>query len=116
MKYKVLLTELKLNANLGIHDFEKQNPQQILVDVTLFISTQDDADDIQSTVDYDFLRTTIKDIVNQKHINLQETLVLEIARACMEADILGVTVYARKTQVYDDCKSVGVELSMGEIW
>ena len=68
-------------------------------------------DKLLEVVDYDFVRLTIKHRIDQGHVNLQETLVDELARAMLaHPAVRAVRVTSEKPDVYDDVDAVGVEV------
>lgn len=101
-------------SNIGVHDFEKQAEQRVLFNVDLFIplaASTPAQDELSEVVDYDFIRFTIEERVGRGHIQLQETLCDDIARALLlHPKVRGVQVSTRKPDVYPDCDSVGVEI------
>jgi dihydroneopterin aldolase len=101
-------------SNIGVHDFEKEAEQRVLFNVDLFIPLSASTpahDELSEVVDYDFIRFTIEERVGRGHIQLQETLCDDIARALLlHPKVRGVQVSTRKPDVYTDCESVGVEI------
>jgi dihydroneopterin aldolase len=68
-------------------------------------------DSIAEVFNYDQVRDAIHRLIDGRHINLQETLVEEIADLCFGFDaVVAVRVSSEKTDVYDDCASVGSEV------
>ena len=62
---------------IGVHDFEKQSEQRIIINIDLYvpmINNTPRTDELSEVVDYDFMRESIRGIVSQGHIQLQETL------------------------------------------
>lgn len=111
----IFLRDFEVIASIGIHTFERQNPQRIIIDVELFLAPDaaggDGEDRIETVLDYDFLRERIRKIVEGRHFNLQETLCAEILDLCLaRAEVAGARVSTRKPDVYPDCDSVGVEM------
>ena len=114
---RIFLRDYEVVASIGIHDFELKNPQRIIVDVSLEVSgdaRQRSAEDrIETVLDYDFLRDCIRDIVSDRHFNLQETLCAEILEICLVPDaVVAARVSTRNPDVYPDCDSVGVEMEL----
>jgi dihydroneopterin aldolase len=101
-------------SNIGVHDFEKKGEQRVIFNVDLFIplaASTPTEDELDEVVDYDFIRSTIEERVARGHIQLQETLCDDIARALLlHPKVRGVHVSTRKPDVYPDCESVGVEI------
>lgn len=111
MIYCVYLKDFELLSSIGIHDFEKEARQRILINVALMVETDIVTEDIDSVVDYDFLRLEIQKLVSNSHINLQENLCAEIIDICMaKPQILGVKVRSEKPDVYDDAAGVGCQM------
>lgn len=100
--------------NIGVHDFEKEAAQRVIVNVDLYVSlakTTPTADDLAEVVDYDFVRNTILDIISPGHIQLQETLCDEIIKRMLQHPlVLATRVSTEKPDVYTDCEAVGVEV------
>jgi len=111
---RLFLRDYQVMSNIGVHDFEKVAEQRVLFNVDLFIplaSSTPAQDELSEVVDYDFIRFTIEERVAQGHIQLQETLCDDIARALLlHPKVRGVQVSTRKPDVYPDCESVGVEI------
>lgn len=111
---RLFLRDYQVMSNIGVHDFEKKAEQRVLFNVDLFIplsASTPTHDELSEVVDYDFIRFTIEERVARGHIQLQETLCDDIARALlMHPKVRGVQVSTRKPDVYPDCESVGVEI------
>ena len=117
LQRRIFLRDYEIIASIGIHEFERQNPQRIIVDVFLDLANDmppDTAEDrIETVLDYDFLRDRIREIVEGRHFNLQETLCAEILTTCLQPnEVLAARVSTRKPDVYPDCDSVGVEMEI----
>jgi dihydroneopterin aldolase len=111
---RIFVREVMLDARIGIHPSERAAPQKVVLNVDLFVplavSTPKD-DRIDEVVDYDFVRTTIRQRVESGHINLQETLVDDLARTLLaHPAVRAVRVASEKTEVYEDVEAVGVEV------
>ena len=111
---RIFLREVLLDANIGIHAFEKAGAQRLVISVDLFVPLAMSTprhDKINEVVDYDFVRTTIRNRIEQGHINLQETLVDDLARALLaHPAAIAVRVSSEKPDVYADVEAVGVEI------
>jgi len=108
----IRLEGMTLDVNIGVHDFEKKGPQPYKIDIGLklvddyFVRTES----LSETVDYDRLRNGVMDVFRDRHINLQETAIQEIVSLCFALDqrVTEADVSLAKTNVYDNCKSVGL--------
>ncbi len=111
---RLFLRNFEVNMNIGVHDFEKQGEQRVIVNVDLYVPLENNtpqSDDLAEVVDYDFMRQTIADIIAGGHIQLQETLCDEIASRMLAHPLVVATrVSTEKPDVYPDCESVGVEI------
>jgi dihydroneopterin aldolase len=111
---RLFLRGLTVQAQIGIHDFELQAPQRLIIDVDLYVSfagTSPKDDRIDEVVDYDFVRAVVHGRVAQGHINLQETLCDDILTHLLEhTGVMAARVSTRKPDVYPDCEAVGVEV------
>lgn len=111
---RIFLRNFAVDANIGIHDFERNGAQPLLINVELFVPLELSTprhDKISEVLDYDFVRLTILRRIGQGHINLQETLIDDIARGLLaHPAVLAVRVSSEKTDVYEDVDSVGVEV------
>ena len=111
---RLFLRNFELQANIGVHDFEKSAAQRIVVNVDLFVSldaTTPAHDRIAEVLDYDFIHASIRERVARGHINLQETLCDDIARALLAHPLVrAARVSTEKPDVYPDCDAVGVEV------
>jgi dihydroneopterin aldolase len=111
---RIFLREVLLDANIGIHDFERRGAQRLVINVDVFVPlavSTPHHDRISEVLDYDFVRLTIRRRIEQGHINLQETLVDDIARALLaHPGVKAVRVASEKPDVYEDVEAVGVEV------
>ena len=111
---RIFLRNYALPANIGIHEFEKQGAQRIIVNVDLFVpldATTPAHDKIAEVLDYDFIHATIRERVRAGHINLQETLCDDIARVLLAHPLVrAVRVSTEKPDVYPECDGVGIEV------
>jgi dihydroneopterin aldolase len=111
---RILLDSLEVMTDIGFHDFEVGTPQRLLVTVELWLEELDppDDDDHQSAWNYDYLRTEIVRIAQERRYNLQETLVHAIfQRVAAYRGVKALRVKSVKPDIYDDAKGVGVEIS-----
>ena len=111
---RIFLHGFSLEVSIGFHDFEREAPQRVLIDVDLFVPvklTHSDRDDVADVLDYDFIRQAITTLARSRHFNLQETLLEEIAQVCFsQPQVHAVLVSTQKPDVYPDCHTVGIEI------
>jgi len=105
----IFLRDFAVEARIGIHAFEREKPQRLLINVELALDGPPPArDTLAEVLDYDFLRTGIARLVAERHYDLQETLVHEIVELCLaKPQVQGVAVSTEKPDVYPDCAGIG---------
>jgi dihydroneopterin aldolase len=111
---RLFLRNYEVNINIGVHDFEKAGEQRVLFNVELYIPldvSTPQADELHEVVDYDFIRSAIRDRVQQGHIHLQETLCDDVLRTMLaHPKVQAARVSTAKPDVYPDCEAVGCEV------
>ena len=110
---RIFLKNFETRLSIGIHDFEKQARQRVIVNVDLYIDPEGkvERDHIDETVDYDFVRREIAGLAESGHFNLQETFCEKILAICLaRPGVLAARVSSEKLDVYPDCESVGFEI------
>lgn len=111
---RLFLRNYVVDANIGIHAFEKEGAQRLALNVDLYVPlalSTPRHDKIHEVLDYDFIRLTIRHRIDQGHINLQETLVDDIARSLLaHPAVRAVRVASEKPDVYRDVDAVGIEV------
>jgi dihydroneopterin aldolase len=111
---RLFLREVLMDANIGIHAAERAAAQRLVVNVDVFVPLAVSTprhDKIGEVVDYDFVRDAIRARIAQGHINLQETLVDDLATALLaHPGVTAVRVASEKPDVYEDVEAVGVEV------
>jgi dihydroneopterin aldolase len=111
---RIYLRDALFEASIGVYDREHAGAQRLVVNVDVFValsaSTPRD-DRVEEVVDYDFVRETIRRRLARGHVNLQETLVDDLAAALLvHPGVVAVRVCTEKPDVYDDVGGVGVEV------
>ena len=109
---KIFFRDLEIHAHIGINESEQGRPQTVLVNITLYLAPgkRPERDSITEVFNYDRVHDAVHGLIDGRHINLQETLVEEIADLCFGFDeVAAVRVSTEKTDVYDDCAGVGCE-------
>ena len=111
---RIFVREVVMDARIGIHPAERAAPQRVVLNVDMFVPlalSTPTQDRIHEVIDYDFVRTTIRHRIDAGHVNLQETLVDDIARALLaNPAVRAVRVASEKPDVYEDVEAVGIEV------
>jgi len=111
---RVFLRDYAVHIDIGVHDFEKQGAQRVLINVDLYVPlivSTPHADELDEVLDYDFIRRTVAERVSRGHIHLQETLADDVLRLMLaHPKVRAARVSTSKPDVYPDCADVGVEV------
>lgn len=111
---RLFLRDYAVMIDIGVHDFEKQAAQRVLINVELFVPlslSTPRADELDEVVDYDFIRRRVTERVARGHIQLQETLCDDLlAMMLAHPKVRAARVSTAKPDVYPDCDAVGVEV------
>ena len=103
-----------MDARIGIQPAEQAAPQRVVLNVDLFVPlalSTPKQDRIHEVVDYDFVRSSIRQRIDAGHINLQETLIDDIAAILLaHPAVRAVRVSSEKPDVYEDVEAVGIEV------
>ena len=108
---KIFIRDFRLPVSIGIHDFEKEKPQTVVVNVDLVLAPPRRAlnDRIANVLNYDKVHDAILALAGSRHFNLQETLVEAILDLCLaHPEVVEARVSTEKPDVYKDCR-VGYE-------
>lgn len=111
MSRRIFLRDFRLQVSIGIHDFEKEGPQTVVVNVDLELAPAERAhnDRIGNVLNYDVVHDGIATLARSRHFNLQETLVDAILDLCLaQPGVIEARVSTEKPDVYVDCR-VGYE-------
>ncbi|MFF1879724.1 dihydroneopterin aldolase [Leifsonia sp. NPDC058230] len=77
----IILTGLRVRAHHGVYDFERENGQDFVIDVTawLDLATPAASDDVETTLHYGELAVEVADAVRRDPVNLIEVVAERIA-------------------------------------
>jgi 7,8-dihydroneopterin aldolase/epimerase/oxygenase len=111
---RIYLRDALFEANIGVYDRERAGAQRLIVNVDVFVALSVSTprhDRVEEVVDYDFVRETIRRRLARGHVNLQETLVDDLAGALLaHPGVVAVRVCTEKPDVYEDVGGVGIEV------
>lgn len=110
---RIFLRNFETRISIGVHDFEKQAKQRVIINVDLYLEPggRIQRDHISETVDYDFLRREIAALAGSGHFHLQETFCERILALCLaRPGVTAARVASEKPDVYPDCEAVGFEI------
>lgn len=110
---KIFIKDLRIRAILGVRDWERETPQEILVNAVVFTDSRpaDAPDDLAMCVDYSELAKEIRTLVEAARRFTVEALAEDIARLCLSRNgVKKVTVRVEKPGAVTGAASVGVEI------
>ena len=113
---KILIQNLRVQGILGVNDWERTTPREIVVNVALFTDMRRAAqsDDIADCVDYSQVAKEIRALVEGARRFTVEALAEDIANLCLSRPgVQKVTVRVEKPGAVTDAESVGVEIERG---
>ena len=110
---KVFITDLRVRAIIGVRDWERERPQDILINVTVYtdIRPSDAPDDLASCVDYSELAKEIRARVEGARRLTVEALAEDVAQVCLSRSrVKKAVVRVEKPGAATGAESVGVEI------
>ena len=110
---QVFITNLVARGIIGVNDWEREQPQDILINIVLFTDLHQagQSDDVNDSVDY---RTVAKKVLAHAETARRltvEALAADLAQLCLEvARVEKVRVRVEKPGAVRFSRSVGVEI------
>ena len=110
---KILIKNLVTRGIIGVNDWERENPQRIVINLVIYADTQQagESDDLDQTVNY---RTVAKRVLRHAETAARltvEALAEDIAKLVLkEPNAQRVVVRVEKPQAVRFSESVGVEI------
>ena len=110
---QVIISDLLARGIIGINDWERERPQEILINIVLFgdLSQAGKSDDLRDTINY---RTVTKKVLAHAESARRftvEALAADLARLCLdEPGVQKVRVRVEKPGAVRFAWSVGVEI------
>lgn len=116
----IILTGLRVHAHHGVFDFERENGQVFLVDVTvsLDIALSAEHDDLGQTLNYGDLATLVADAVANHPVDLIETVAERVAAVVLEhprAKRVEVTIHKPDAPIPVPFGDVAVRIVRGRV-
>lgn len=110
---KTFIKDLLVRGIIGIRDWEREKPQDILINITVFSDTTRAAetDNIADCVDYSALSKQIQAHAETAKRLTVEALANDLAKICLKQNLVKkVIVKVEKPGAVRFAKSVGVEI------
>ena len=110
---KVIIKNLLARGIIGVRDWERKRPQDILINITLFTDAQraGETDDINDCADYSTISKKVQAHAESAGRLTVEALANDLAKICLaEANVQKVIVRVEKPGAVRFAESVGVEI------
>lgn len=110
---KTFIKDLLVRGIIGVNDWERKKPQDILINITVFADTSraGETDDIKDCVDYSALTKIIQAHAETAARLTVEALANDLAKICLEQNGVQKTIVrVEKPSAVRFAKSVGVEI------
>ncbi|HOS43745.1 MAG TPA: dihydroneopterin aldolase [Armatimonadota bacterium] len=111
---RIFITDLLLRGTLGLSDEERREPQDVLINVSLWTDLRPAgaSDRIEDSVDYRALKKRIIALVDASAYHLVEALAERIAALCLDDPrVRRARVRVEKPGALRFARSVGVEIT-----
>ena len=113
MSDTIFIDDLLVRCVIGIHDWERKAPQDVLINIELDVDTAGAgaSDDFADAVDYRTLAKQVIETAEASSFQLVEALAEEIARICLADDrVQAARVRVEKPGAVRFARSVGVTI------
>jgi FolB domain-containing protein len=114
---QIFIKDLIARGIIGINDWERETPQEMLINITLFtdLHKAGKSDDIRDSVDYSVIAKKVLAHAETARRFTVEALVADLAALCLEeSGVVNVRVRVEKPGVVRFSRSVGVEIERGK--
>jgi len=115
---KTFIKDLIIRAIIGVRDWERDTPQDILINIVVFTDPRpiDTPDNLSVCVDYSTLAKEIRALVEKARRYTVEALAEDIAGICLSRSLVcKVMVRVEKPGAVTDAGAVGVEIERSRI-
>lgn len=111
----LFLNNMVVDTHIGVFPHEQGVTQRVRISVTFGVQDDDTlnvgVDDLSRTVSYEHVVLLVRQIVQEGHVRLVETLAERIAAGVLaDTRVHVVRVKIEKLDVFEEIESVGVEI------
>jgi FolB domain-containing protein len=110
---QVIITDLVARGIIGVNDWEREQPQEILINIVLFADLRPagQSDNVLDSVDYRLVAKKVRAHAETAQRLTVEALAADLARLCLETrGVEKVRVRVEKPGAVRFSRSVGVEI------
>ena len=115
---KVFIRDLKVDAVIGVYDWEKQVRQPLVFDLEMAwdIRMAAATDDLMHALNYQAVTEFIEQFVREQHFQLLESLLERLAAALRkEFGMPWLSIRVEKPAVVPQARAVGLYIERGEL-
>lgn len=108
---KIFINQLQLETVIGIHDWEREQKQAIILDIEIACSIAQavKSDQIKDCIDYFSVCERLKKLADQHHYQLVESFAEEASRIILqEFSAPWVKIKLSKPDAVNEAKGVGI--------
>ena len=110
---KIHIRDVLLRCILGVYDWERENKQDVLINITLYVDlrTAGRTDRLEDTVDYKAIKKQVVAMVESSSYTLVERLAERVAEICLGYSLVQrVRVTVDKPAALRFARSVAIEI------
>jgi FolB domain-containing protein len=110
---QVIIKDLLVRGIIGVNDWEREKPQEILINIVLFaeLSKAGESDNIEDSVNYRTISKNVQAHAERAKRLTVEALATDLAKICLaEPGVMKVRVRVEKPGAVRFAQSVGVEI------
>ncbi len=110
---EIFIKDLLIQAVIGVYEWERKQPQNILVNIRMFTDTRlaSRTDDIKDCIDYGEVTRKIQSFIETSSRFTVEALAEDIANLCLNhSSVKNVIVRVEKPGVVKGTSSVGIQI------
>jgi FolB domain-containing protein len=114
---QIFITDLSVRGIIGINDWEREKPQEILINIVLFadLHKAGESDDLTDSVNYRSVAKKVQAHAETAKRLTVEALAADLAHLCLEEPgVESVRVKVEKPRAVRFSRSVGVEIERGK--
>ena len=110
---KIFLKGLSARGIIGVHEWERESPQEILINLVLYgdVKIAGESDNLEDSINYQTVAEDVLSLAEKVGRLTVEALATDIARLCLRVKgVEKVKVRVEKPEAIPYTRSVGVEI------
>ena len=114
---QVIIRDLTIRAIIGVYEWERSEPQDILVNLVLYtdLRAAGKSDDAADIIDYAIVAERVQSHAIQAARRTVEALASDLADLCLGfSGVQRVSVRIEKTAAVNNARAVGVQIERGQ--